>query len=136
MGEYWRMVSRRSWRSRLLSSVSARTADFVASVLVRIPSQGTARRRSDANVVSAWQQGVAADPNPLLRAGRKYFSHFDEDGILAAILARIGLASGTFLEIGVGDGTKNNTIHLMAQGWSGQWIDCEPLSWRPTGRRL
>jgi hypothetical protein len=94
------------------------------------------RRRLDHQLLTAWRAAVADDPNPLLRAGAKYFSQFDEDGILAAILGRLGLRTGRFLEIGVGDGTENNSLLLMAQGWRGQWIGGEPLAWSPSGTRL
>lgn len=94
------------------------------------------RQRLEHQLLTTWRAAVALDPNPLLRAGAKYFSQFDEDGILAAILGRLGLRTGRFLEIGVGDGTENNTLLLMAQGWRGQWIGGEPLAWSPTGTRL
>ncbi len=38
------------------------------------------------------------------------------------ILKRLGIGKGTFCEFGVGDGTENNTLILLALGWSGVWI--------------
>ncbi len=83
-----------------------------------------------------WAAARAASDNPLLRCGEKHFSQFDEDGILLETLRRLELASGRFIEIGVGDGTENNTLVLMAHGWRGQWIGGEPLAWQPSGKRL
>ncbi len=94
------------------------------------------RRRFDHDLVATWKADITNSASPLLRAGAKFFSQFDEDGILEAICIRLGLRSGTFLEIGVGDGTENNTVLLMASGWRGQWIGGEPLAWAPTGTRL
>jgi hypothetical protein len=46
-----------------------------------------------------------------------------EDGIIQEIFRRIGTQNKRFLEIGVGDGTENNTAFLLSQGWTGFWID-------------
>jgi hypothetical protein len=94
------------------------------------------KRRQAHQVTRNWRESIASDHNPLLRAGAKYFSQFDEDGIILEIARRINLTAGTFLEIGVGDGLENNTINLMAHGWTGQWIGGEALAWQPTGHRL
>ena len=56
--------------------------------------------------------------------GYRGFSQFDEDGILQAILAAIGISQGTSVEIGIGDGRECNTTHLlMNHGWSGLLVD-------------
>lgn len=65
--------------------------------------------------------------NPLNQKGYAVFSQFDEDGILAEILERLGISEGQFLEMGVGDGTENNTLNLIANGWSGLWIGGQSL---------
>lgn len=67
-------------------------------------------------------------PNPLARYGMKCFSQSDEDGITIEIVKRLGIASGTFAEFGVGDGTENNTLILCAMGWKGFWVGGEDLS--------
>lgn len=46
-----------------------------------------------------------------------------EDGALAAIFAVIGETNRNFVEIGCGDGTECNTVHLLGNGWRGYWID-------------
>ena len=72
--------------------------------------------------------------NPLLACGARYFSQNDEDGILLEILRRIELTEPTtFLEIGAGNGLENNTLILVAHGWSGGWVGGESLSFDPTG---
>lgn len=65
--------------------------------------------------------------NPLCNSPRSYWSQADEDGILEAILRRVE-APHRFLEIGVGDGLENNTLYLLALGWSGAWIGDEELA--------
>jgi hypothetical protein len=76
-------------------------------------------------------QGRAPHQNPLTTFGKKYFSQSDEDGILLEILRRIGIESGTCVEIGCGDGLENNTLILLAQGWKSVWIDAAPLAIDP-----
>jgi hypothetical protein len=63
------------------------------------------------------------DPKRLERHGWKAYSQNDEDGILAEIFRRIGVAHKSFVEFGCGDGLENNTAYLLAQGWRGLWID-------------
>jgi len=64
-----------------------------------------------------------ADPRRLARHEAQVFSQGGEDGTIAEIFRRIGTASRTFLEIGVGDGLENNTTFLLWQGWSGWWVE-------------
>ncbi len=66
--------------------------------------------------------------NPLVRYGSKAFSQSDEDGITFEICRRLRLESGTFLEFGVGDGTENNTLALLANDWKGEWFGGQPLA--------
>jgi hypothetical protein len=60
--------------------------------------------------------------NPVLH-GFKVFSQVDEDGIIENIFARIGEGGRTFIELGCGNGSENNTHYLALKGWSGVWID-------------
>jgi len=74
------------------------------------------------------QQALLADPKyddpaRLERHGWKSYSQNDEDGILAEIFRRIGVAHRSFVEFGCDDGLENNTSYLLAQGWRGLWID-------------
>lgn len=88
-------------------------------------------------VVQAWGLRPDRTGNPLTARPRRYWSQADEDGILEEILRRTGpSASGTFIEYGVGDGSENNTLALLARGWKGAWIGGEDLIFtpRPGGR--
>jgi hypothetical protein len=66
--------------------------------------------------------------NPLNRFGAKYFSQTDEDGITLEIVKRLGIKTGTFAELGVGNGLENNTLILLANRWRGFWIGGEDLA--------
>lgn len=70
---------------------------------------------------------LMATNNPLNRFGAKYFSQTDEDGITLEIVRRLGIKSGTFAELGVGNGLENNTLILLANGWRGFWIGGQDL---------
>ncbi len=61
-------------------------------------------------------------PDNLLLKGYKIYSQTDEDGIIEAIFERIG-GGRTFIEIGSGNGTENNTHALLLRGWRGVWVD-------------
>ncbi|HEU4333041.1 MAG TPA: hypothetical protein VFT32_00980 [Candidatus Eisenbacteria bacterium] len=63
------------------------------------------------------------DPRRLVRYGHQVHSQGGVDGVLHEIFRRIGETDRVFAEIGVGDGTENNTAFLLARGWSGFWID-------------
>lgn len=64
-----------------------------------------------------------ADPRALAGAHGQVYSQNNEDGILAEIFRRIGASNRRFLEIGVGDGSENNTRLLLDLGWEGVWIE-------------
>jgi hypothetical protein len=61
-------------------------------------------------------------PDNLLLKGFKVYSQTDEDGVIEAIFDRIG-GGKTFVEIGSGNGTENNTHALLLKGWRGVWVD-------------
>jgi len=71
------------------------------------------------------------DPLRLERFGRKLYSQFDEDGIIAEIFRRVGVTGRTFVEFGVEDGTECNTLALLLQGWRGLWLEgrVEHVDW-------
>jgi len=64
-----------------------------------------------------------ADPRRLLRYAFPVCSQNGEDGIIREIFRRVGASDRIFAEVGVGDGTQNNTAFLLSQGWKGFWID-------------
>lgn len=76
------------------------------------------------------------DPQRLLPYGAQYWSQNYEDGMIAEIFNRIGFRSKTFLEIGVGDGSENNTTALLVAGWKGWWIEGDEKSCRSISKRL
>ena len=76
------------------------------------------------------------DPLRLMVHGAQYWSQNYEDGMIAEIFRRIGTTSRTFLEIGVGDGSENNTTALLSSGWSGWWIEGDPGSCNAIEARL
>ena len=68
-----------------------------------------------------------AAPGRLEPHGYKVWSQSDEDGILAEIFRRIGVARpgqpGSFVEFGVDDGRECNTLKLLVEGWRGLWME-------------
>ncbi len=90
------------------------------------------RLQHDVALRSVWMQSIGAAKNPLNKFGAKYFSQADEDGITLEIVRRLGLDSGTFAELGVGDGLENNTLILLANNWRGFWIGGQKLSFDAT----
>lgn len=76
------------------------------------------------------------DPKRLLVHGAQYWSQNYEDGMIAEIFRRISTTTKTFLEIGVGDGSENNTTALLASGWSGWWIDGDEVCCSSIKNRL
>jgi hypothetical protein len=51
------------------------------------------------------------------------WSQNGEDGLLAALIERVGEADRTFVEIGCADGRENCTRALAEEGWRGAWFD-------------
>ncbi|MBS7699371.1 MULTISPECIES: hypothetical protein [unclassified Chelatococcus] len=72
----------------------------------------------------------------VLGAKTNIFSQNYEDAILAAIFERVGSGQKRFLEIGVGDGTENNTRLLLELGWRGAWVECDPAAVAAIKHRL
>jgi hypothetical protein len=71
---------------------------------------------------------LQSQANAVVRCGNKVFSQNDEDGITFEILRRLGVRKGVFGEYGVGDGTENNTLALVAAGWSGFWVGGQDMA--------
>lgn len=56
------------------------------------------------------------------------YSQSGEEGIIAEILRRIGVEQGWFVEFGAVDGKRlSNTFALVEKGWSGLYIEGNPL---------
>jgi hypothetical protein len=67
-----------------------------------------------------------ASPLRLNRFEAKVYSQNGEDGVIAEIFRRIGTTNRFFAEFGAADGSENNTVLLLRQGWSGQWVEGDP----------
>jgi hypothetical protein len=73
-----------------------------------------------------WDATRALDGHPAA-SEQSVHSQNGEDGIIAAILERVGLAAGAVVEIAAGDGTENCTRALVETGrWRGVWIEGDP----------
>jgi len=110
--------------------------NLVDSAVRRGFENPTLKRFLDMSTERHWRAKAQISPNPLLRQGEKFYSQNDEDGIVSAILKRINIDRGVFVEYGCGDGLENNTIQLLMRGWSGVWIGGADLNVRiPTSSR-
>jgi hypothetical protein len=102
-----------------------------AATRIAVDQSTAVLRRLDALAVQEHVDRVrqqAVGRNPLLAYGYKVFSQNDEDGIIEHLIGRMGLREpGGFLELGVGDGTENNTLNLLLNGWAGAWLGGEAL---------
>lgn len=58
-----------------------------------------------------------------MRYQRQVCSQNGEDGIIHEIFRRIGTTNRVFAEVGVGNGSENNSAFLLSVGWTGFWID-------------
>ncbi len=70
----------------------------------------------------------------LYRCGFQVCSEHGEDGMIHEIFRRIGTTNKVFAEVGVGDGSENNTAFLLTQGWKGYWVDGNDEFVKNTGR--
>jgi hypothetical protein len=79
----------------------------------------------------------ASEPPDLTAYELRVFSQNGEDGVLAEILRRIGVAGRTFAEFGVGDGTEGNTVFLaQVLGWSGAYMESDDGAYAALERRF
>jgi hypothetical protein len=76
-------------------------------------------------------------PPDLTAYELRVFSQNGEDGVLAEILRRIGVAGGTFVEFVVQDGTEGNTVFLaQVLGFSGAYLEADPAAYAALERRF
>jgi hypothetical protein len=75
-----------------------------------------------------YRQLVASGSPPSLgETGFRVFSQFEEDGKLLFIFAALGISSGSFVDIGSGDGINSNCANLALNfGWRGVFMDGNP----------
>jgi hypothetical protein len=80
-------------------------------------------------LVSMYERTQWFQPTELEKRSFRSFSQSNEDGLIAAILHDLGKSGpGNFIEMGIGDGTENNTLLLAMSGWQGMWFGGEDLS--------
>src|SRR5437899_224235 len=113
-----------------MRGLKSRIRDSVDSVVRQLFENPILKRSVDMSVERHWHSKACRSGNPLLNKGEKFHSQNDEDGIIGAILQRLNLDHGVFVEYGCGDGLENNTVQLLMRGWSGVWIGAADLSVR------
>lgn len=80
------------------------------------PSLGELSRR--------YRESGAGTPRGLTGFELRVFSENGEDGVIAEILGRIGVADRVFVEFGAGDGHECNTAFLAdVLGWTGTYFE-------------
>jgi hypothetical protein len=67
-----------------------------------------------------------AEPGSWASFEGRRFSQNGEDGLIAALVDRIGAPGRWFVEIGAADGGENCTRALAEDGWSGIWFEGDP----------
>jgi hypothetical protein len=68
--------------------------------------------------------------SPLTRFELRCFSQHGEDGVIAEILARIGITAGFFVEFGIETGREGNCVFLAdVLGWGGLFIEPDEASY-------
>lgn len=71
----------------------------------------------------------------LQRYRRSIYSQNGEDGVIAELARRLGIAGGWFCEFGAWDGRYgSNCYALLRRGWSGVMIEGEPARFVPLQR--
>ena len=120
----------------LMNRVAAYARDLVSKVSRQLVANPDLKRFLDMSTERHWRLKVEGSCNPLLHKGQKFYSQNDEDGIISAIIGRINIGRGVFVDYGCGDGLENNTVQLLMRGWSGIWVGAADLSIRvPTSSR-
>ena len=66
------------------------------------------------------------------------FSQSGQDGMIDEILRRIGTTNQLCVEFGVGagGGFENNSTYLLAKGWTGCWIEADPVAGERIRRQM
>ena len=67
-----------------------------------------------------------AEPGSWASFEHRRFSQNGEDGLIAALIHRVGAPGRSFVEIGAADGGENCTRALAEDGWSGVWFEGDP----------
>ena len=76
----------------------------------------------------AWSPAPSR-PEDLTRHELRVFSQNGEDGVIEAILRRVGHGPPSFVEFGVGAGTEGNCVFLAdVLGWPGLFMESDPAA--------
>lgn len=106
-------------------SDSQRGADHVAlesARTLKYAALGALEQRWSA--VTSGPTQNAGPGGDLTRFELKGFSQNGEDGVIAEIMRRIGVAHATFVEFGIESGAEGNCVYLAeARGWSGLFME-------------
>ncbi|MET1002169.1 MAG: hypothetical protein ABWZ15_10205 [Acidimicrobiia bacterium] len=87
------------------------------------------QRRTAGRCIAEALRWTTPGPDPavdLHDAERKCWSQHGEDGLLDALIARVGAPTRTFVEVGASDGHENCTRALAEGGWKGFWFEADP----------
>lgn len=97
----------------------------IKQLLLQVFSQNTriAGYLAREEISKILEQIRETDPLRLEPYGFKVYSQQEEDGIIEEIFRRLGIQTGTFVEIGVENGLECNTLYLLHKGWKGLWIE-------------
>jgi hypothetical protein len=102
----------KTWSKEFLSAIGRNA--FRESIAQVVLHQEVARLKAEVRLLT---------PENIVLDGYKIYSQVDEDGIIESIFSKIGEGGKTFIEIGCGDGSENNTHALVLKGWKGVWVD-------------
>lgn len=115
--------------SRLLQSVVGRVMSrfeySFATVLQQHAKTSPETKAAQRLLYHTYRSLIVTGNSPTLQeTGYRVFSQFEEDGKLLFIFAALGIASGTFVDIGAADGINSNCANLALNfGWQGVFIE-------------
>lgn len=109
--------------------------NLIQKFALKIGHEVGVRELYDLELHKEFRRRQDAHGNPLNKSSMSGFSQSDEDAITLEILNRMGLQSGYFVEFGVGNGTENNTLILLAAGWRGAWFGGADLAFDPSASK-
>jgi hypothetical protein len=112
----------RSWFADLISLPSKRTR-ILLQMLLENQKRQELLLRSDYLRKNLFESERNRDPKRLSSFEFSVFSQAGEDGVIEEIFKRVGLTNRFFVDIGVEDGTENNSLYLLHRGWSGVWLE-------------
>lgn len=119
-------VARGAEERRALAAEVERCREALAATPTPGPPNNPGLLRDAVLALVAAADPRRGDPLSLRRHESQTYSQNGEDGAIAEAFRRIGTKDRFFVEIGVEDGTQNNTRLLLEQGWHGVWVEGDP----------